>query len=60
MDGTRQQVFAGWVFWFAFDRAGDLLVLEGKSDLKGVLWRVGAAEGARWWPTCRCCCATVN
>jgi eukaryotic-like serine/threonine-protein kinase len=40
MDGVRRQVFAGWVVWFAFDRAGDILVLEGKPDLKGLLWRV--------------------
>jgi Tol biopolymer transport system component len=40
MDGARRQVFAGWVIWFAFDRAGDILVLEGKPDLKGLLWRV--------------------
>jgi hypothetical protein len=33
-------VFAGWVVWFAFDRAGDILVLEGKPNLKGLLWRV--------------------
>ena len=41
MDGTRRQVFAGWAVWFAFDRAGDILVLEGKPDLRGLLWRVG-------------------
>jgi hypothetical protein len=40
MDGSRRQVFAGWVVWFAFDRTGDILVLEGKPDLKGLLWRV--------------------
>jgi Tol biopolymer transport system component len=39
-EGARRQVFAGWVIWFAFDRTGDILVLEGKPDLKGLLWRV--------------------
>jgi Tol biopolymer transport system component len=40
IDGARRQVFAGWVVWFAFDRAGDILILEGKADLNGLLWRV--------------------
>jgi eukaryotic-like serine/threonine-protein kinase len=39
-DGARRQVFAGWVVWFAFDRAGNILVLEGRPDLKGLLWRI--------------------
>jgi eukaryotic-like serine/threonine-protein kinase len=40
LDGARQQVFRGWVVWFVWSGPADLLVLEGKPNLKGVLWRV--------------------
>jgi dipeptidyl aminopeptidase/acylaminoacyl peptidase len=39
-DGTRVQVFRGWVVWIDWAPDGTLLVLEGKPDLKGILWRV--------------------
>jgi eukaryotic-like serine/threonine-protein kinase len=38
--GPRQQVFQGWVLHFAWTSAGDILVLQGKADFKGILWRV--------------------
>jgi Tol biopolymer transport system component len=38
--GARRQVFRGWVVSFAWGGHGELLVLEGKPDLKGTLWRV--------------------
>jgi eukaryotic-like serine/threonine-protein kinase len=37
---TRRQVFEGWVVWFAWARSGDLLIVEGRPDLKGILWRI--------------------
>ena len=40
LDGVRRQVFSGWVVWFTWTRAGDLLVIEGKPDMHGVLWRI--------------------
>jgi len=40
--GARRQIFRGWVAGFAWAGAGEVLVLEGKPDLKGVLWRVDA------------------
>jgi Tol biopolymer transport system component len=39
-DGARRRVFQGWVASFAWMSSGELLVLEGKPDLKGVLWRI--------------------
>jgi Tol biopolymer transport system component len=44
--GDRRQVFRGWVVWFAWAGAAEILVLEGKPDFKGVLWRV-ATNGRR-------------
>jgi dipeptidyl aminopeptidase/acylaminoacyl peptidase len=44
--GDRRQVFRGWVVWFAWAGADEILVLEGKPDFKGVLWRV-ATNGRR-------------
>jgi hypothetical protein len=41
-DGARRRVFQGWVVSFAWLGSGEVLVLEGKPDLKGVLWRVEA------------------
>jgi dipeptidyl aminopeptidase/acylaminoacyl peptidase len=38
----RQHVFPGWVTWFAWAGAEELLMLEGKSHLKGRLWRIDA------------------
>jgi serine/threonine protein kinase/Tol biopolymer transport system component len=45
--GARRKVFPGWVMWFAFDHAGNVLVVEGKPDLKGVLWRLDPNSGQR-------------
>jgi eukaryotic-like serine/threonine-protein kinase len=39
VDGIRKQLFAGWALWCAVTRGGDILFLEGKPDLRGVLWR---------------------
>ena len=36
----RRQVFAGWVLWYAWSSNGDLLFIEGRPDLKGILWRI--------------------
>ena len=36
----RRQVFEGWVIWFAWASNGDLLFVEGRPDLKGILWRI--------------------
>ena len=36
----RRQVFPGWVIWFAWAANGDVVFLEGRPDLKGVLWRI--------------------
>jgi serine/threonine protein kinase len=38
--GPARQVFAGWVVWFAWANSGDLLFIEGRPNLKGVLWRI--------------------
>ncbi len=46
LGGPRRQVFRGWVTSFAWAGAGELLVVEGKPDLKGVLWRVDS-DGRR-------------
>ena len=37
---ASRQVFDGWVLWFAWDSNGNLLFIEGRPDLKGVLWRI--------------------
>jgi Tol biopolymer transport system component len=44
--GDRRQVFRGWVVWFAWAGADEILALEGKPDFRGVLWRV-ATNGRR-------------
>jgi Tol biopolymer transport system component/tRNA A-37 threonylcarbamoyl transferase component Bud32 len=44
--GPPRQLFRGWVVWHAWAGPGQLLVLEGKPDLNGLLWRVGL-EGPR-------------
>ncbi|HEY3132270.1 MAG TPA: protein kinase [Acidobacteriota bacterium] len=44
--GPPRQLFRGWVVWHAWAGADQLLVLEGKPDLNGLLWRVGL-EGSR-------------
>jgi hypothetical protein len=36
----RRRVFKGWVIWFTWGSNGDLLFIEGKPDLKGILWRM--------------------
>jgi Tol biopolymer transport system component len=40
LQGPRRLIFAGWVVAFAWTGTDDLLVVEGKPDLKGVLWRL--------------------
>ena len=37
---ARRQVFEGWVIWYAWSSNGDLLFVEGRPDLKGILWRI--------------------
>jgi Tol biopolymer transport system component len=47
LDGERRRVLAGWFTWCAWTRAGDLLAIAGRPDLRGELWRVspdGRAE----------------
>jgi eukaryotic-like serine/threonine-protein kinase len=39
VDGVRTQIFSGWAIWCAVSRAGEILFIEGKPDLRGVLWR---------------------
>jgi Tol biopolymer transport system component len=41
-DGIRRHVFPGWVVWFTWAGAEELLLLEAKPNLTGVLWRVDA------------------
>ena len=45
-DGARRRIFQGWVVSFAWVGSSEILVLEGKPDLKAVLWRVDA-DGQR-------------
>ena len=40
LGAPRRQVFDGWVIWFAWARNGDLVFIEGRPNLKGVLWRI--------------------
>ena len=40
LGGQARQVFDGWVVWFAWDSHGNLLFIEGRPDLKGILWRL--------------------
>jgi hypothetical protein len=40
LGAPRRLVFDGWVLWFAWARNGDLLFIEGRPNLKGVLWRI--------------------
>jgi Tol biopolymer transport system component/DNA-binding winged helix-turn-helix (wHTH) protein len=40
LDGKRQQVFHGWAAYYAWSGAQELLVIEVKPDLNGILWRV--------------------
>jgi serine/threonine protein kinase/Tol biopolymer transport system component len=42
----RRQVFEGWVIWYTWAASGDLLFIEGRPDLKGILWRL-SPEGKR-------------
>jgi Tol biopolymer transport system component/DNA-binding winged helix-turn-helix (wHTH) protein len=39
-DGKRQQVFKGWVAYYAWSGEQELLILEVKPDLNGILWWV--------------------
>jgi hypothetical protein len=43
LGGTARQVFPGWVIWFTWDSRGNLLFIEGRPDLKGILWRISPA-----------------
>lgn len=36
-----RRIFRGWVLWYARGPQNEIYVLEGKSDLNGVLWKVG-------------------
>jgi hypothetical protein len=38
--GDRRQIARGWLAGFAWSGVNEVLALEGKPDLKGVLWRV--------------------
>ena len=40
--GSPRQVFRGWVVGFAWVNTEELIVVEGKPDLNGVVWRVWA------------------
>ena len=40
LGGPARQIFDGWVIWFAWDSNGNLLFIQGRADLKGVLWRM--------------------
>jgi hypothetical protein len=44
--GKSRQLFEGWVVWFTWAATGDLFVIEGRPDLKGILWRI-APTGQR-------------
>ncbi len=46
LNGARRQLFEGWVVSFTWSGAHEMLVLQGKPDFKGVLWRVDT-EGRR-------------
>jgi Tol biopolymer transport system component len=41
LDGERKRVLAGWFVWCAWTGAGELMVISGRPDLRGDLWRVG-------------------
>ncbi len=43
LDGPPRQLFRGWLIWYAWVNSGELLVVEGKPELQGVLWRVRSA-----------------
>jgi Tol biopolymer transport system component len=45
-NGARRQIFQGWVVSFAWAGAQSMLVMQGRPDFKGVLWRVDS-EGRR-------------
>ncbi|HJZ98392.1 MAG TPA: winged helix-turn-helix domain-containing protein, partial [Candidatus Solibacter sp.] len=40
LEGKRRQVFTGWAAFYTWAGADELLILEGKPDLNGILWRV--------------------
>jgi Tol biopolymer transport system component len=40
LDGSRRQVFQGWAVSFTWSGPNEMLVLEGRSNLKGVLSRI--------------------
>jgi Tol biopolymer transport system component len=41
LESSPQQVFHGWVMWYARGPGDEIFFLEGKADLQGVLWKVG-------------------
>jgi hypothetical protein len=38
--GDARRVLEGWVTWCAWTRAGDLLAVAAKPDMRGDLWRL--------------------
>jgi len=38
--GPPRRLFEGWVRWHAWTHAGDLVVAQGRSDMRAWLWRV--------------------
>jgi TolB protein len=43
LGGSYRRVFDGWVIWYTWSTTGDLMFLEGRPDLKGLLWRISPA-----------------
>src|SRR5205807_9906679 len=41
LGGEPRLLFNGWVIWYTWSGAGEMIVLEGHANLKGTLWRVG-------------------
>lgn len=35
-----RQLFRGWVLWYSTRKQGEIYLLEGKSDLSGIFWKV--------------------
>jgi WD40-like Beta Propeller Repeat len=40
LNKSRRQVFRGWITWYARGPQNDIYLIQGKADLKGVLWKV--------------------
>jgi hypothetical protein len=39
-NGTPHQIFHGWVDWYAPGPKNQIYLIQGKADMKGVLWKV--------------------